>query len=102
MKTNLNHDNSYNIDRAKAMKQFINEVYQQTDASDVWSDSENGKKYIVVEMEGMNRKSERQLRAIVEPLSLIHNFKYVANYHVAQKVGIEGAYADDALLIYVG
>tara|TARA_R110002020_G_scaffold111976_2_gene258140 strand:- start:2428 stop:2694 length:267 start_codon:yes stop_codon:yes gene_type:complete len=84
------------------IKQFMTEVTSQTDASDVWSDSENGKKYIVVEMEGMSRQAEKQLRTDVKIWALHLLFKYVGSYHIAQKLGIEGAYCDDAILIYVG
>jgi hypothetical protein len=84
------------------MNQFAQEVADQGDPSDIWNDVENGKKYIVIETEGMNRHAERQLRAITKGLASVHGYQVIDKYHTAEKLGIGNAYADDAILVYVG
>ena len=84
------------------MNQFAQEVADQGDPSDIWDDVENGKKYIVIETEGMNRHAERQLRAITKGIASVHGYQVVEGYNTAQKLGIGNAYADDAILVYVG
>jgi hypothetical protein len=50
----------------------------------------------------MNKKAEDKLKAEVGKVAKEFGFKYAKDYPEAQKLGIGDAYADDAILVYVG
>ena len=81
---------------------FMSQIERDYDASDVWTDTEAGKQYVVIETEGFNKKAEDKLKAEIGKVAQKYGFKYAKDYSEAQKLGIGNAYADDALLIYVG
>ena len=81
---------------------FMHQIIRDHDASDVWTDTQAGKQYVVIETEGMNKKAEDKLKAEVGKVAKEFGFKYAKDYPEAQKLGIGDAYADDAILVYVG
>ena len=87
---------------SKTSYAFADDILAAADPSDMWDDIENGKKYIVIETDGFNKKAEKELIATVKKIAPKHGYQFVADYKSAQKLGIGNAYADDALLVYVG
>tara|TARA_Y100000593_G_C4159774_1_gene261425 strand:- start:247 stop:576 length:330 start_codon:yes stop_codon:yes gene_type:complete len=96
--TEISEISSFDADR---IENFGEEIWNY-DPSDMWDDVENGKRYITIETEGMGGKAERELKAITKEKAPEYGFKFVKNYKEAEKLGIGGAFADDAILVYVG
>tara|TARA_R110001583_G_scaffold113683_1_gene264178 strand:- start:770 stop:1327 length:558 start_codon:yes stop_codon:yes gene_type:complete len=103
IKTNESVNEASSRMHSKDMNAFAQDVEKTTEFSDAWDDvSRSGVRYIAFEMEGMNKKAEGALKANVKKLASKYGFAYVPNYATAKKLGLEDAYADDAVTVYVG